>query len=544
MSSVVQELRRARRGRRLGDLEWFDVAYKVYIAALVGGGVIVWLSGLVTDTEATPAQVADVLEHGPVVLGFVVAVAIALGLRSGSDGGPVSVEAADVRHLLLAPVPRRDVLARPVVQRLRSVVFAAALVGGVAGQLAARRLPGSPEAWAASGALAGAATGALFVAVAVLVHVGRIPRWLATAVAVVVLAVQGAAIAGGFPGPFDTIGSVALWGMRQEPVDLVGIGVALVLSVLAVALSGRLRVEALVRRADLVSQLRFAVTMQDLRTVVLLRRQLRGERPRNTPWIGRPRRSARRPTPAAGRLAPSTHAGWAIWQRGWRGLLRYPLARIVRMAILVVAAGIAVDAVLRGTTPALVGVGGALYLLGLDAVEPLSQEIDHPDHTDAIPRPRGWLMAHHLVAPAIALVPFALLGAVSVIVVRPDAWAFALALCVPVTMVGICGSVVSIVRDAPDPLSPPTAASAAVPPEFAGFTSTLRLLWPIAVSTIAGAMVLAARELPTIGTVLRMVVASGLVVGGTVWWVRRRDEWRKKWRAVLDGGRNPSGATT
>ena len=42
-------------------------------------------------------------------------------------------------------------------------------------------------------------------------------------------------------------------------------------------------------------------------------------------------------------------------------------------------------AVLRGTSPAIVGIGVALYLLGLDAVEPLSQEIDHPDHTDGVP---------------------------------------------------------------------------------------------------------------------------------------------------------------
>ena len=76
MSSVVQELRRTRRGRRLGDLEWFDVAYKVYIAALVGGGVIVWLSGLVTDDPASAGAGRDVLDHGPAVLGFAVAVAV------------------------------------------------------------------------------------------------------------------------------------------------------------------------------------------------------------------------------------------------------------------------------------------------------------------------------------------------------------------------------------------------------------------------------------------------------------------------------------
>ena len=59
------------------------------------------------------------------------------------------------------------------------------------------------------------------------------------------------------------------------------------------------------------------------------------------------------------------------------------------MSALAIAAGIASVAVLRGTTPAIVGIGIALYLLGLDAVEPLSQEIDHPDHTDGVPIDAG-----------------------------------------------------------------------------------------------------------------------------------------------------------
>src|SRR5688572_12361034 len=149
MSSVVQEMRRTRRTRRLGSLEWFEVAYRVYLAALVGGGVVLWLSGLVSDEPATPEQIADLLEHGPAVIGVGLALAVALGARSGSDGGPIAIEPPDVRHLLLAPVPRREVLTRPVVQRFRSVVFGGALAGAIAGQLAARRLPGSGEAWAA-----------------------------------------------------------------------------------------------------------------------------------------------------------------------------------------------------------------------------------------------------------------------------------------------------------------------------------------------------------------------------------------------------------
>jgi hypothetical protein len=528
MKSVVAEMRRTRRVRRLGSLEWFEIAYRVYLAALVGGGVVLWLSGLVSDEPATASQVAAILEHGPAVLGAGAALAIAFGLRSGSDGGPVSIEPPDVRHLLMAPVPRREVLTRPVVQRVRSMAFIGLLVGAIAGQLAARRLPGSGEAWAASAGTAAAAMGALFVAVAVLVHVLRIPRWLATGLALLVLVAQGLAIAGRIPaGPGDSIGSFALWGLRVHPVDVVGIVAVVVLSVVAILLAGRLRVEPLVRRGDLVSQLRFAVTMQDLRTVVLLRRQLRGEQPRPHPWL---------------RLRPTLTGSpaRAIWQRGWRGLLRYPIARIARMAGLAVLAGLAAVAVLRGTTPAIIGVGIALYLLGLDAVEPLSQEIDHPDHSDGVPIQRGWILVHHVAAPALGLVPFALLGAAAVSVFEHSAWWGALALCLPVTWVGVSGAVISIVRDAPDPLAPPTAASAAVPPEFAGFTSTIRLLYPVAISIIAGLPALAAREQPEVGTVVRMGIAMVVVVVAVVWWVRRRDEWRVKIREFLDAGRAAS----
>ena len=402
------------------------------------------------------------------------------------------------------------------------MVLGGALLGAVAGQLAARRLPGSGPAWAASGALAGAAAGAAFVAVAVLTHVGRVPRWGASALAAAVLAAQAGAVAGWWPGPGDGIGSLALWGMRQRPIDLVSLAVIVGLAALAVCVAGRLRAEPLVRRADLVSQLRFAVTMQDLRTVVLLRRQLRGEQPRRRPWGQRRRRAARR-----GRARGGTAA---VWRRGWRGLARYPLARLTRMAILTVAAGVAAVLVLRGTTPAIIALAAALYLLGLDAVEPLSQEIDHPDHSDGVPLERGWLLLRHLAAPAVGLVPFALLGAAVVIAAEPGAWAAALVLAVPIMWLGVGGAAVSIVRDAPDPLQPPVASSAAVPPEFAGFTSTMRLLWPLAVSAIATVPILAARELPTAATVVRSLAGLTLVLAALLWWVRRRDHLRRRWR--------------
>ena len=166
-----------------------------------------------------------------------------------------------------------------------------------------------------------------------------------------------------------------------------------------------------------------------------------------------------------------------MWQRDLRGLARYPASRLVRMATLAAAGGVCAVVVDRGTTPLVLGVAAALYLLGLDAIEPMSQEIDHPDHADGVPHERGWLLVRHFAAPAVALVPFALVGAAVVAVVEPEHALGALALCVPMAWAGACGAVVSVVRDSPDPVSP-SAATVAVPPEFAGFTSTLQHAHP------------------------------------------------------------------
>lgn len=519
-------MRRARRRRRLGDQEWFEVAYKVYLAALVGGVTIAWLSDLVEDDPVTPAQLADVITRGPAVLGLFAVFAVALGFRSGSDGGPVSLEAGDARFLMAAPVPRREVLLLPVVQRMRSLAFSGALIGGIGGQLAARRLPGSTAAWAASGAMAGALVGLAFVATATVVHAARVPRWAATTVAMAIVAWQSAAVIWQFPGPGDGIGSLAMWGMRTHSIDLLAAGAVVVTAGVALAVCDRLRAEALVRRANLVSQLRFAVTMQDLRTVVLLRRQLRGERPRTTPWVR---------IPAAPRARPTV----AVWRRDLRGILRYPSSRLVRMALLALAAGTATVITERGTTPAIIAVGVFLYLLGLEALEPMSQEIDHPDLSEGVPHEQGWLLVRHLAAPAVAVVPFALVGALVVAFADLDHAAAAFALCVPLAWGGASGAIVSIVRDAPSKARPAvaTATSAAVPPEFAGFTSSFKFLLPLVISTIAAVTVLAMRAQPSAGTAARMVVFDLLIIGFTGFWVLRRASWSAAWQKVLEGGR-------
>lgn len=547
---AVRDLRDRRRTRRLGRLEWFDIAYKAYVVVIFGGGAVLWLSAAIDEAPVT-AGLGDVERLGPVVVSILAAVAVLVGARTGARGGPLSLESADVSHVLLAPVPRRAVLARPALQRLRTAVVGVAMTGAVVGQLAARRLPGSPWAWGACGAAAGAIVGAAWLGSALVAH-GR-PRWLATGVGTALVVVEAVALRWHVPTPLAGVGRLAFAGWpghldRGSMPGVVAAGVVAVLVVAVVAVGfvglGSMSLEALMRRSALVAQLRFAATMQDLRTVVLLRRELDEEHPRRSPWW-------RLAPPRRGRSTLTT----IVWRRDWQGLLRFPVARLVRMAVVATVLGAVSAEVVRGTVSALVLAALAAFVLGLEVLEPLSQEVDQPDLTDAVPVERGDLMVRHLVAPAVLLVPFALVaaGVATVVLVvggatsLVDGLVAAAVPAVPLALAGACGAVVSIVRDAPDPVAQSSGRTAVAMPEMTGLGSVLKALWPLLVTGLGLAPLLFVRNavrdggsLP--GAAARSAVAAALVVVVVAYWVRGRDRWRRSTRRFIDEGRAVSGA--
>jgi hypothetical protein len=217
-----------------------------------------------------------------------------------------------------------------------------------------------------------------------------------------------------------------------------GAGVALVAALLAGGLTsvGGTSLEHSLRRAGLVAQLRFAVTVQDLRTVILLRRQLAAELPRSRPWI-----SLR---PASGGTV-----GRAIWRRGWRSYLRWPASRVVRVAALGLVAGAALLGAWRGTTPLVIVAGCALLLAALDAIEPLAQEIDHPTRRSLLPLRSRPLLRPHLVAPTTALLLVALIGVGAVLATTRDSLSLEIGLGValPAVLGALAGAAVSVITD-------------------------------------------------------------------------------------------------
>jgi hypothetical protein len=220
------------------------------------------------------------------------------------------------------------------------------------------------------------------------------------------------------------------------------------------------------------------------------------------------------------------------------------------MVALAAGAGACQVAAFHGTTPAILGSMVLLFVLGLESMEPLSQEIDQPDRTDSFPVERGLLLFRHLGAPTAVLVPFAVVGAAAAVVtdaVVTDgsrvgaSIAIAAILALPTILAGAAGAAVSIVRDAPDPLAS-TNQQTFMPPEMAGFTTVLRTLVPLIVVVAGSTSILFVRQAVEHGNgavpaALRAAVGVVMLVAGTAVWVRHRDRMHAKWREFMNEGR-------
>ncbi len=527
-TAALRGLRRHRQRNRLVDLEWFEAAYRAYLVALFGGGAVLWISSAVGDGPVSAAAEADVARYGPAALGLVAVVAVLIGLRGGAQGGPLALEEADVVHVMMAPVPRRAALAKPAWQRVRSSAGLAVVIGAIGGQMAGRRLPGSPVAWAESGALFGLTIGLLWAGCALIAHAIRLPLAVATAVGIGLTAWQTASIVRPeAPGPANTAGSLAMWGWRQHPADIAALAVAVAGTAAGLAELGRTRIEALARRASLVAQLRFAVTTQDLRTVILLRRQLNQESTRRRPWA-----------------RPPGFVRWPVVRRGWHGMARFAVTRVARMTALAVGVGVAQAAVAQGSTAMLIVSGFGLFLLGLEVTEPLAQEVDHPSRSEALPAERGRLFAAHLVMPAAVLIPLAAVGGVAAWFALGRAHGVAVAvLAWPMLLAGAAGSVVSVVRDAHDTAG--GGNEAFVPPEMVGMITATKALLPLLVSTLGAAPILLVRSAATVAAdegditsaATRAATGALLLTALTVLWVYKRDRWKRSMGAFMAEGR-------
>jgi hypothetical protein len=448
-------------------LDWADALYQAYLAGVAAIVAVLWLSGFVSGSDADPGTVNRLLEHGPAVAGTLIAIAIAAGLRAGGRGGPLALEDAEVTYVLLSPVDRGAALIGPALRQLRTSAFVGAIAGMFVGQLALRRLPGEPVAWIASLGLFGVLLALGAIGAALIASGARWKPWFAS--------LAGLALIGGSVAdmvlettysPATLAGKIAIWPLSFDMWGIAGAVVILLLPVIGIYLCGGTALEAAKRRAGLHAQLRFAATLYDIRTVIVLRRQLAQERSRNKPWIRLPLRKGRR---------------FASVRRGLQGLVRWPGTRLIRLLGLGAVAGFACLGAWNGVEPLLVVAGGALFVAALDAVEPLAQEVDHPQLSGSLPLAPGRLRVRHMILPVLVMMLVAMFGA---LVVLPfgDARSVldvAAPLIPSAALAAVCGAAISVTGEPPF-----TVAMRSPSLEIMGMHMLFLIAWPPAIAVI------------------------------------------------------------
>lgn len=408
--AALSDLRKARRRHRLADVHWSDAIYRIYVFTLCVGGFVWWVIATLGSRPLDATGLASFTRWAPVAAGGMLAATLWGGLRSGLRGGPIAMEHAELVHVLGSPLPRQRVLRYPALQQLRRGIFIGAGVGAVGGRFTSPFVPGGGVRWSLVGALFGAICGALWMAAALVASGRRLRSLPAQSGAFMLSALTVANIwYPDFPAPLSVLGRgslVALQTSKLERTHIISPALALtitfllvfVLGMLAIVSCGGINVERAQQRAALVGQLRFAVTTQDLRAVVLVRRQLNSEIHRDQPWV---------------RVPSGRGVERAVLARCARSLARWPPRRFVRLLLSGVVAGTAAQAGWRGALPLLLIPGLASFLAGLDVVEPLSQDADHLSLLASYPRHRGRLANRLIIVPALVMIVVGLVGAVA-----------------------------------------------------------------------------------------------------------------------------------
>ncbi len=509
-TAALHDLRRTRRHNRLSDVHWIDALYRVYMVGLATVIFVMFASSQLPNNRLSVAEAADFATTAPMWLGLAFAAVIGIGLRSGGRGGPLVLEAPVVMHELSAPVPRSAVVRGPAIKQLRFLAFAGAVAGAIVGELAARRLPVNPVASIVSCAATFALVGVAASATAMAVSGRRIRWWPANALAVVLLAWSAVDILTGHQtSPLTLMADLAFWPITFRVLALVPVAIIGLLVYLGLARIGDLSIEHALRRAGLVAQLRFAVTLQDVRTVVLLRRQLSQENPRLRPWIriGRARRRSFIPP---------------VWKRDWQSYLRFPLPRIARMVLMAALGGLAIGAVWRGTIPAIMLAGLALYIVAYDAAEPTAQEVDHPTRWESYPEAPGAFLLQHLAAAFAVMVLMGVVAGAAATILVPFAvvWKIGLILIIPVSLAAAVAATISTAMGAPD-----VAGLSGLGPDVMGWVMLARLVIPPAIVVISLLPMLNAGSDPAALNTTKVgnaTVYALFAVGGAIIYLRTR----------------------
>lgn len=433
--SLVRFIRRRRTRTRLSQVSWADAAFKVYSMALVAALLVLMLAGLFSGQPLTSGQLATARDRGPGVIGAVALGLSMVGLRSGSRGGPLAVEAAEVQHWWLTPLPRRFMMKEAIVRAvLRWSIYGLVAGAGVA-VFAAPRLPGTLLDWLSSAIAVGIGFALLAVAAALWAMGRRLSPARADVLSLcVIAAAMVEATFGSRLLPTTWAGAAALWPLGSgRNRYLVGV-LMVVIPATLVSFSWRRAVgaslERQLERSKLIQQLRLAVGIRDVRTVMLLRRRLAQDSARVRPLVC---------------VKSERWNRYPVSRRVLQGAVRWPAPRVGQAIVLGAMGGIALAGFSSGITP-LIGVAAVCYwAAALEMAEGLAQDVDHAEFLAGRRSPGHMHVAHMLPTAGLVLIPVGL-GSLIYGALGVGGWMTASILAVSASVQAAVGAIVTAIR--------------------------------------------------------------------------------------------------
>ncbi len=202
-------------------------------------------------------------------------------------------------------------------------------------------------------------------------------------------------------------------------------------------------------------------------------------------------------------------ARFPVWRRGWQGVARWPTLRLVRIAAYGAAAGVALVGVWDGTTALIVPAGLALWLAGLDAVEPLAQDVDHPSMVDSLPRDAAVLRIRQMAVPFVVMIAVGLVGCAAALVFGHPRLVVEAGLpaVIPAALAAACAGAVSVVKPSSSP-----GATEMLQPELAGLKQFGSAVRSPVLAMLGGLPVLIARHVHDVDTPVWKATLAGCAI--------------------------------
>jgi hypothetical protein len=488
-------VRRRSRNLRLGPID--------ALAYVIGGGILALLLASAVESAAAVEATSESGvsgRSGALLAGMAIVVALSAAVASGRRGGPLALAAPIVMHVMLAPIDRGAVLRASTMRRVAAAGGAGALVAGLLWIALATSTPRtSPAVWIVAGAVAGVTWAGLALLGAGLRISGRTSAVIQT---VIVAWWLGDVAVDTATSPMTTLARMPFTAPSPAGITYV-VAVALALAGLAVYRIGGLSIEMAWRRSRRADQLLVAIGLNDLRTALLVLRRRAIESPRPRPWRT---------------LAGPWTARHPIAARSTRALMRWPVSRVGRFGALAAACGVVAVGAAHAVALSLVAVM-LTFAAALDAVDALSEELDHPDLHRGYPIAAEALALRHLAVPLVAMIGFGLVASVTAGVVAGRSAALTGVVASPVAaLAAVAGAALTASRIA-RPFT--NIADIGLPPEVVGPRIVARAAAPILPLSATLLPVLAAHRAGPGSTVLA-VVPAGMVSLVVLGWVLYR----------------------